>query len=1183
MWSFPLPSARSFNSPSVHEERVYFQSGPVFGETSGRLFALDAVTGDQLWDAPFGSQSQSYEAPAVGDGGVYIAGGYYGGVYRFDFEGAEQSFARFLGYDKFTPTLAGGRLFSWAQGIFMEHHPDDLAELWRWDFKRSTNVHGVNTTAAVSGDSAAIMEPLEVVCMDLTTRTVRWRVAGTFAGTPAIGDGRVFGIQGNAVRSFGLADGAAGVTYLTDSGPLVDQPIIFNDRLVISSEAWTWMFELASGRLLQTLEAGGRLSYSEGYLLAAGGDGVLRAFLAVPQGRMVVKGPEGAPLEAAGEALQMGAPPVGGTSRLLLTVGNSGQGDLEDISLRLEGPHAGEFSLDEPPAAVLAAGGEFVVEITHAPWVKGRRESVLVISSNDALRPEFRIALVAVPPDVTTLAAVDVTGAGAVLMGQVAANGNAVEIVFEYGLTDALGTTVAAMPAALSGDDEGEVRAVIAGLPPGTSHYFRVGAGHGAERHWSETRTFTTLSDNARLTGITNRLFNRYPEFHPEVFAYIATVDFDQSTLEMRPVTEHPGAALTINGIPVPRGSYSPPLPLAVGSNLLTVVVTAEDGVTTLSYTTVVTRLPEFLDLSGGAAAISADGFSARMLSPQLRLDHHPGTGSSLMVVENTGLAPIFDEFRNLQQGQRVTLHHDGVDYAYVANYYGGSGNDLVLHWADTFAAAWGMNGQGQLGDGSAVDRAAPVAVELAEGVLAGKTLLSVSAGYLHSLALLHDGTMAAWGYNVQGQLGVGSFINSKVPQQVLADGALAGKTVVAITAGAYHNLALCSDGTLVAWGQNAHGQLGTGDRATRNSPVVVEARGALAGRRVMAIAAGMYQSFALCSDGSVAAWGYNDEGELGDGSTATALLPVRVNAEGALAGRTVTRIAAGQYHALALTADGGLVSWGFNGKGQLGDGTTTDRDQPVGVVLEGGLSGKMIVEMVGGGSHSLVRFDDGSAAGWGDDSRGQLTGEAGVLREFPKALQGEFADVFAGAMHSGALVDVEALRAWGDARAAVGMSGPAVFGEESRWVTAASGPAAFHSLVIGAVPSQAGVPVGGLAMWRVGHFGEAGNAGLGADCEDCDEDGVPNLVEYAFGMDPWVPDAGRLPRPEFLGDRLELRVARAAGAAGVRIGAEWSESLEEGSWREVPDTGAEEEAVFRIPVDGVRLKFLRIRVSMLE
>ena len=206
-------------------------------------------------------------------------------------------------------------------------------------------------------------------------------------------------------------------------------------------------------------------------------------------------------------------------------------------------------------------------------------------------------------------------------------------------------------------------------------------------------------------------------------------------------------------------------------------------------------------------------------------------------------------------------------------------------------------------------------------------TWTAIAAGDRHSLALKSDGTLWAWGPNLQGQLGLGDTVSRSSTVQV---GSLT--TWTAIAAGKDHALALKSDGTLWAWGQNysaftgSTGPLGLGDVADRSSPVQV---GSLT--TWTAIAGGRDHTLALKSDGTLWAWGGNSAfvigttGQLGLGDTTNRYSPVQV---GALT--TWTSIAAGTTHSLALKSDGTLWAWGRNSYGRLGLGDTAHRSSPV-------------------------------------------------------------------------------------------------------------------------------------------------------------------------------------------------------------------------------------------------------------
>lgn len=193
----------------------------------------------------------------------------------------------------------------------------------------------------------------------------------------------------------------------------------------------------------------------------------------------------------------------------------------------------------------------------------------------------------------------------------------------------------------------------------------------------------------------------------------------------------------------------------------------------------------------------------------------------------------------------------------------------------------------------------------------------SVSAGGIHSLALKLDGTVWAWGSNVVGQLGTGSTADSNRPLRVPGL-----DRVVAISAGLFHSLALKDDGTVWAWGWNVTGQLGTGQQSGEIGRVPARVVG-LSG--VRSVSAGGLHSLAVSNDGGLSAWGWNGVGQLGIGRTGDiAWTPAAVGITG------VAAVAAGGYHSLALTTDGSVWSWGWNYFGQLGTGTTTDSSLPV-------------------------------------------------------------------------------------------------------------------------------------------------------------------------------------------------------------------------------------------------------------
>jgi alpha-tubulin suppressor-like RCC1 family protein len=303
----------------------------------------------------------------------------------------------------------------------------------------------------------------------------------------------------------------------------------------------------------------------------------------------------------------------------------------------------------------------------------------------------------------------------------------------------------------------------------------------------------------------------------------------------------------------------------------------------------------------------------------------------------------------------------------------GGDGFSLSLDKSGT-VWGWGNNSSGTLGNGTTLDSLSPVKVS----GLSGKTITAISARFLHSLALASNGTVWAWGNNSFGQLGNNSVNDSSSPVQVMSG--LAGKTVTAIATGMSHSLALTSAGTVYAWGNNENGQLGVNSTTSRAIPVQVTG---FSGKTIKAIAAGNSFSMALATDGSVWAWGYNSSGQLGDGTNTTRLLPVILIG---LSGKNITAIAAGNNHALALAADNSVWAVGANNSGQLGDGTYTNRSAWVRVK---GLTDVTVKAIAAANDHSYLLNLDGTVFASGENDRGQLGDGFTANRYLPDIVTG--------------------------------------------------------------------------------------------------------------------------------------------------------------------------------------------------
>jgi alpha-tubulin suppressor-like RCC1 family protein len=328
---------------------------------------------------------------------------------------------------------------------------------------------------------------------------------------------------------------------------------------------------------------------------------------------------------------------------------------------------------------------------------------------------------------------------------------------------------------------------------------------------------------------------------------------------------------------------------------------------------------------------------------------------------------------------------------------------------------AWGSNAYGQLGNGSNTDSNVPVAVSTA-GVLNGQKVTVVSAGGYQGMAVA-NGHVYAWGYNIRGELGNGSNSNINVPVAVSTAGVLNGVMVTSFAGGYDHSLAL-ANGQVFAWGYNADGELGNGTNSNSNVPVAVSTSGVLGGNTVTAVAAGNGDSLAL-ANGQVYAWGNNDHGQLGNGSTISRNSPVAVSASGVLGGKTVTALAAGDIHSLAV-AGGQAYAWGSNSNGQLGNGSNTNSNVPVAVSTAGVLNGLTVTAVAGGGAHSLA-LANGQVFAWGYNGDGELGNGTKTDSKLPVAVNSlvlsslQATEIAAGNESSYALTSTGRLFAWGD------------------------------------------------------------------------------------------------------------------------------------------------------------------------
>lgn len=302
---------------------------------------------------------------------------------------------------------------------------------------------------------------------------------------------------------------------------------------------------------------------------------------------------------------------------------------------------------------------------------------------------------------------------------------------------------------------------------------------------------------------------------------------------------------------------------------------------------------------------------------------------------------------------------------------------------------AWGANYDGELGDGTTINRTTPAFIDYS-------SWLDVSAGLSHSLGLKNDGTIWAWGRNAIGQLGTGT---ARDTSSLAQNGT--GSNWTKIAAGANHSAAIKSDGTLWTWGSDEYGQLGNGGTNTALiSPEKVDF--ATDWQKVYA---SEYNTFAIKTNGTLWGCGRNNVGQVGDGTTSNKNVFVQIGIV-----TNWSEISSGRYFAVGLQTDGSLWAWGDNFYGQLGDGTNIGKTIPTKI---GAATDWKIIAC--GAEHIVAQKTNGTIYAWGNGQNGALGINSDANFNTPKQVNiSNVQSISCGSLHSLAIKNDNKLWAWG-------------------------------------------------------------------------------------------------------------------------------------------------------------------------
>ena len=382
--------------------------------------------------------------------------------------------------------------------------------------------------------------------------------------------------------------------------------------------------------------------------------------------------------------------------------------------------------------------------------------------------------------------------------------------------------------------------------------------------------------------------------------------------------------------------------------------------------------------------------------------------------------------------------------------YITAGGNHTCILLSSNSVKCFGMGADGQLGNGTTDNIGDGVGLSVADSSVVSlgtdRTVRSISAGALHTCALLDNATVKCWGSGLYGRLGYEDSTNrgdwpdqmgGSLPAVALGD----DRTALQISVGSHHSCALLDNYVVKCWGRGNYGQLGIGSTATIGDEAgemgnSLTAVAFAAGRSARSIAAGSNHTCAILDNASVVCWGRGTYGQLGQGATANIGYSGSATVATTLAidlgaGRTALAISAGDAHTCAILNNATIKCWGFGSNGRLGSGATNNLGDGAGEmgILPGTVNvgdGRTARAISAGSAHTCAVLDDATVKCWGDGTNGRLgygnqnslgdvASEMANLAPVSLGVDRTALAISAGGTHTCAVLDNATLKCWGD------------------------------------------------------------------------------------------------------------------------------------------------------------------------